>query len=91
MSFESLGDVLGRKDIDQHDDILAFFDLAKSVIQRRSGVKVDAVSYKQAVLRVTVSHPVEASEIRLRHIQIEREIAKKSGREVSGIRVRVLY
>lgn len=90
MSFEKLGDALGRKNLDQHDDLLAFFALAKSIIQRRAGVTVDAVSYKHEVLRVTVSHPTEASEIRLRHIQIERELAKKSGREVTRIQVRIL-
>lgn len=90
MSFERLGDALNRKDIDQHEDLLAFFDLAKSVIARRSGVKVDAVSFKNDILRITVSHPVEASEIRLRHIQIEREISKKSGRQLERLQVRVL-
>ncbi|MFO0955467.1 MAG: hypothetical protein U0526_02935 [Candidatus Saccharibacteria bacterium] len=90
MSFERLGDALNRKDIDQHEDLLAFFDLAKSVIARRSGVKVDAVSFKNDILRIAVSHPVEASEIRLRHIQIEREISKKSGRKLERLQVRVL-
>jgi hypothetical protein len=90
MSFERLGDALNRKDIDQHEDLLAFFDLAKSVIARRSGVKVDAVSFKNDILRITVSHPVEASEIRLRHIQIEREISKKSGCKLERLQVRVL-
>ncbi|MBP9827459.1 hypothetical protein KBC99_03205 [Candidatus Saccharibacteria bacterium] len=90
MSFESLGDVLSRKDFDQSDDLLAFFEMVRSVIKRHSGITIESVSYKNNILRVSVSHPVEASEIRLRHIQITRELAKRSGRVIAKLVTRVI-
>ncbi len=90
MSFERIGDVLGNKDLDRPDDLLAFFELVRSVIRRRAGVELESVGYKQDIVRLTVSHPAEASEIRLRHIQIERELAKRSGRTISRLQIKIL-
>ncbi len=83
MSFEKIGDSLARKNLDEQFDIVQFFKIVKEVIKRRSGVEIDAVSFNEGLLRITVSHPVEASEIRLRKIQIEREIIKKTQQKIN--------
>lgn len=90
MSFERIGDSLSQKNLDQPFDIVHFFTIVKEVIKRRSGVNVDAVSFNNGLLRVTVSHPVEASEIRMRKIQIEREIVKKTKQSISKFYIRIL-
>lgn len=90
MTFEKLGDAMARKDFEVADDLLGFYELCRSVIKRRSGVVIESVNYKNEILRVTVSHPVEASEVRLRHIQIIRELQKKSERPIQKLVMRVL-
>lgn len=89
MSFEKIGDSLSRKNLDDHFDIMQFFAVVKEVIKRRSGVSVDSVSFNDGLLRITVNHPVEASEIRMRKIQIEREIMKKTGRNIQKLFIRI--
>lgn len=91
MSFEKISDSLARKDIHNHFDIVGFLDIAKGVIRRRSGVEVDALSYNSGLLRITVTHPIEASEIRLRKIQIVREIEKKTSQVISKFYVKVQF
>jgi hypothetical protein len=91
MSFEKISESLARKDIDNHFDIVGFLDIAKGVIRRRSGVEVDALSYNNELLRITVTHPVEASEIRLRKIQIVREIEKKTSQTIGKFYVKVQF
>ena len=63
--------------------------MVKEIIKRRSGVTVDSVSFNEGLLRITVGHPVEASEIRMRKIQIEREIVKKTGQKLEKIFIRI--
>ncbi len=89
MSFERIGDSLSRKNLDAQFDILQFFKTVKEIIKRRSGVTVDSVSFNEGLLRITVGHPVEASEIRMRKIQIEREIVKKTGQKLEKIFIRI--
>ncbi len=89
MSFERIGDSLSRKNLDAQFDILHFFKTVKEIIKRRSGVTVDSVSFNEGLLRITVGHPVEASEIRMRKIQIEREIVKKTGQKLEKIFIRI--
>jgi hypothetical protein len=89
MSFERIGDAMGRKDLDSSSDMMEFFKVAKSIILRRSGVTIDAVSFNQGLLRVTVGHPVEASEIRMRQIQIIRELEKKTGQTIEKLVIRI--
>ncbi len=89
MSFERIGDSLSRKNLDAQFDILQFFKMVKEIIKRRSGVTVDSVSFNEGLLRITVGHPVEASEIRMRKIQIEREIVKKTGQKLEKIFIRI--
>lgn len=89
MSFERIGDAMGRKDLDSSSDMMEFFQAAKSIILRRSGVTIDAVSFNQGLLRVTVGHPVEASEIRMRQIQIIRELEKKTGQTIEKLVIRI--
>lgn len=89
MSFERLGDTMGRKNFDRSSDMMDFFTNVKSVIQRRSGVRVDSVSFNQGQLRVAVSHPIEASEIRMRQIQIIRELQKKSEEKIVKLIIRI--
>ena len=91
MSFEKIGDSLSRKNLDQPFDVVNFFTVVKEVIKRRSGVSVDTVSFNNGLLRVSVSHPVEASEIRMRKIQIEREIVKKTQQKISKFYIRILH
>lgn len=91
MSFEKISDSLARKDIDNHFDIVGFLDIVKGVIRRRSGVEVDALSYNSGLLRITVTHPIEASEIRLRKIQIVREIEKKTSQVIGKFYVKVQF
>lgn len=91
MSFERIGDSLSQKNLDSHFDIMHFFTIVKDIIRRRSGVVIDAVSFNSGILRVSVSHPVEASEIRMRKIQIEREIVKKTQQKISKFYIRILY
>lgn len=90
MSFEKIGDVLGHKNVDQTDDLMAFFAQIKSVIKKYASVKVESLTYKHDVVGVTVGSSIEAAEIRLRHIQIQREISRRSGRDVKRLTVRVL-
>lgn len=90
MSFEKIGDVLIHKDVDKTDDLMAFFAQIKSVIKKYAAVKIESVTYKHDIVGVTVGSSIEASEIRLRHIQIQREIARRSSREVKRLTVRVL-
>ncbi len=90
MSFEKIGDVLIQKDLEGNDDLLGFFELARKIIQRHTSIDVESLRWREGTLGVTVGSSVEASEIRLRHIQIERELAKKSGRKISRMSVRVL-
>lgn len=90
MSFEKIGDLLGDKDVDKTDDVMAFFAQIKSVIKKYASVKVESITYKHDIVGVTVGSSIEASEIRLRHIQIGREISRRSGRDVKRIAVRVL-
>ncbi len=89
MSFERIGDSLSRKNLDAQFDIMQFFKTVKEIIKRRSGVTVDSVSFNEGLLRITVGHPVEASEIRMRKIQIEREIVKKTGQKLEKIFIRI--
>lgn len=89
MSFERIGDSLSRKNLDAQFDILQFFKMVKEIIKRRSGVTVDSVSFNEGLLRITVGHPVEASEIRMRKHQIEREIVKKTGQKLEKIFIRI--
>lgn len=90
MSFEKIGDVLIQKDPDGSDDLPGFFELARKIIRRHTGIEVESLRWREGTLGVTVASSVEASEIRLRHIQVERELAKKSGRSVGRLSVRVL-
>ncbi len=90
MSFEKIGDVLGQKDVDKADDLVAFFAQIRSVIKKYASVRVESLTYKHDVIGVTVGGSIEASEIRLRDIQIEREIRRRSGRDVKRVTVRVL-
>ena len=89
MSFERIGDSLSRKNLDAQFDILQVFKTVTEIIKRRSGVTVDSVSFNEGLLRITVGHPVEASEIRMRKIQIEREIVKKTGQKLEKIFIRI--
>ena len=89
MSFERIGDSLSRKNLDAQFDIMQFFKTVKEIIKRRSGVTVDSVSFNEGLLRITVGHPVEAREIRMRKIQIEREIVKKTGQKLEKIFIRI--
>lgn len=89
MSFEKIGDVLGKKDVDKTDDLLAFFAQVKSVVKKHADVKVESISYKHDIVGLTVGSSIEASEVRLRHIQIERALRKRSGREIRRVTVRV--
>lgn len=89
MSFERIGDSLSRKNLDAQFDIMQFFKTVKEIIKRQSGVTVDSVSFNEGLLRITVGHPVEASEIRMRKIQIEREIVKKTGQKLEKIFIRI--
>lgn len=89
MSFERIGDSLSRKNLDAQFDIMQFFKTVKEIIKRRSGVTVDSVSFNEGLLRITVGHPVEASEIRMRKIQIEHEIVKKTGQKLEKIFIRI--
>lgn len=88
--FERLGDALSRKEIDRNDNILEFFDLCRSTIKKLSSVDVESLTYKHDTLGVTVGSSIEATEVRLRHIQIERTLAKRSGRKIKRLVVRVL-
>lgn len=90
MSFESIGDSLARKDFDRHFDIVGFLSLVKAIIKRRSGVEIDAVSYNDGLLRISVNHPIEASEIKLKKIQIEREITKKTNQQINKIVIKIV-
>lgn len=90
MSFESIGDSLARKDLDQNFDMVEFLALIKSIIKKWSGVEVDTVSFNKGLLRVSVSHPIEASEIRLKKIQIERSIAKQTSQKITKFIIRVV-
>ncbi len=89
MSFEKIGDSLSQKNLDAQFDIVRFFTIVKEIIKRRSGVTIDSVSFNDGLLRITVGHPVEASEIRMRKIQIERELVKRTGQKIDKIFIRV--
>lgn len=89
MSFERIGDSLSRKNLDDQFDIMRFFEVVKEIVKRRSGVKIDSVSFNDGLLRITVGHPVEASEIRMRKIQIEREIVKRTGQLIRKVIIRI--
>lgn len=90
MGFEKLGDVLGKIDVDKTDDLVAFYAQIRSVVKKYASVKVESITYKHDVIGLTVGGSIEGSEIRLRHIQIEREIRRRSGRDVKRLTVRVL-
>jgi hypothetical protein len=90
MSFESIGDSLARKDLDQNFDMVEFLALIKSIIKKWSGVEIDTVSFNKGLLRVSVSHPIEASEIRLKKIQIERSITKQTSQKITKFIIRVV-
>ncbi len=89
MSFERIGDSLSHKNLDNQFDIVGFFAVVKEIIKRRAGVTIDSVSFNDGLLRITVGHPVEASEIRMRKIQIERELVKRTGQKIEKIFIRV--
>ncbi|MEI7819128.1 MAG: hypothetical protein WCI47_03350 [bacterium] len=90
MSFESAGDVLSKKDVDRTDDLVAFFDLIRKTIKRISQVELESIRYKNDIVTVTVSSTLEATEVRLRHIQIERGLRLQSERDIKRVSVRVL-
>lgn len=90
MSFERIGDSLSRKNLDDQFDIVRFFTIVKEIIKRRSGVEIDSVSFNDGLLRITVGHPVEASEIRMRKIQIEREIIKRTSQKIDKFFIQVV-
>lgn len=89
MSFESLGDLLAHKNLDQPDDLLAFFEQVRKVIRAQAHIEVESIRYKNNVVGVTARSALEASEIRLRHIQIERTLRKMTGRTITRVSVRV--
>lgn len=89
MSFESLGDLLAHKNIDQADDLMAFFEQVRKVIRAQAHVEVESIRYKNNIVGVTAGSSLEASEIRLRHIQIERTLRKITGRTITRVTVRV--
>ena len=90
MSFESIKKVLLEKDPDKNDDLMAFFKTVRAVLKKHSGVEPESLNYRDGIVGVTVSGSIEASEVRLRHIQIERDIIRRTGREVKRVVVRVL-
>ena len=90
MSFSSIGEVLSAKDPDKPDDLMGFFITVRAVVKRHAGVELETVSYRDNKVGVSVTSSIEASEIRLRHIQIERDLAKRTGRPIQRVVVRVL-
>lgn len=89
MSFERLGDAMAYRNFEQHDDLMGFFEQIRKVILSQAHVQVETVRYKNNVIGVSVGTATEASEIRLRHIQIERTLRKMTGREIARVTVRV--
>ena len=90
MSFESIGNVMAYKNFERSDDLLEFFQQVRKVIRTQAHVEVESVRYKNNIVGVTVTNGSEASEIRLRHIQIERSLRKISGREIQRVTVRII-
>lgn len=89
MSFSSIGEVLSAKNPDQPDDLMGFFLTVRAVVKKHAGVELETVNYREGKVGVSVASSIEASEIRLRHIQIERDLAKRSGRIIKRIVIRV--
>ena len=90
MGFERLSDVLGQKDMDSPDDVLKFFDQVRKAVRQQTGVEVESIRYKNEIVTVMVATSAEASEVRLRHIQVERLVRKVSGRAVRRVAVRMV-
>lgn len=90
MSFSSIRDVLSEKNPDKPDDLMGFFTTVRAVVKKHAGVELETVSYRDNKVGVSVASSIEASEIRLRHIQIERDLAKRTGRKVQRIIIRVI-
>ena len=68
---------------------MGFFEQVRKVILAQAHVQVETVRYKNNIVGVSVATATEASEIRLRHIQIERTLRKITGREIQRVTVRV--
>lgn len=90
MGFESIGNVMEYRNFERADDLLGFFEQVSKVVRSQAHVEVESVRYKNNIVGVTVTNGSEASEIRLRHIQIERSLRKITGREILRVSVRII-
>ena|GEM_PF-6558207 len=89
MSFERLGDLMSQKDFDTTTDLLGFFEKVRGVVRKQTGVELESVRYKNEIVTVSTATATEASEIRLRHIQIENALRQQTKLVVKRVAVAV--
>lgn len=89
-----LGGILGAKfsrkdDLSRQLEIVKVFDLYRQELEKfLPDLDVELVSLKNKTLKVRVTSPVMANELRMREGEILRQINKSFGRDVVG---RVAY